>query len=212
MIAESVTGAILAGGPNTGMSGKQKALLKVSGEALIQRQIRIMREVCAEIIVITNTPKPFFELLDPSVRIITDYFPGCGPLGGMHAALYLARNPLVWMAGCDMPMLSAEAARRLLDRRTESCQSVVPIIRSQPLPLHAIYDKKCAEAAAKLLADGEKGLTAFLGHIKWLGISADNWTKEAGIGDFDYTIHNQVDYEHAHELLIALDEHIRMAE
>lgn len=212
MIAESITGAILAGGPNTGMFGKQKALLKVNGEALIQRQIRIMREVCTEIIVVTNTPKLFFDFLDPSIRIITDYFPGYGPLGGMHAALYLARNPSVWIAGCDMPMLSAEAAKRLLDCRTEVCQSVIPIIRSLPLPLHAIYDKRSAEAAAKLLADGEKGLNAFLGHIKWIGITADHWSKEAEIGDFDYTIHGQEDYEHAQELLAAYNEQIRMSE
>ncbi|WP_115993392.1 hypothetical protein [Cohnella lupini] len=31
-------------------------------------------------------------------------------------------------------------------------------------------------------------LAAFLGHIRWSGIKADNWTKEAEIGDFDYTM------------------------
>lgn len=201
MVAASVTGAILAGGPSTGMSGTHKALMSIGGETLIQRQVRIMREVCTEIIVVTNTPKPFFKLLDPSVRLITDYFPGYGPLGGMHAALQLARNPVVWIAGCDMPLLSAEAARRLLDSRTDLCQSVVPIVRAQPQPLHAVYDKRCSETAAKLLAAGEKSLEAFLGHIRWLGLPADSWTKEDGIGDFHYTINRQEDYEHLQEHL-----------
>ncbi|MBH5320305.1 molybdenum cofactor guanylyltransferase [Paenibacillus sp. GSMTC-2017] len=205
MISESITGAILAGGPNTGMSGQHKALLMVGGETLIQRQIRIMREVCTEIIVITNTPKPFFNLLDPSIRIITDYFPGHGPLGGIHAALYLAQSPSVWVVGCDMPLLSAEVAKRLLNSRTESCQSVVPIISSLPLPLHAIYDKRSAETASKLLADGEKGLSAFLESIKWLGIPVDNHSKDAGVYDFDYTFHNQDDFEYAQKILATHD-------
>jgi molybdopterin-guanine dinucleotide biosynthesis protein A len=197
----SITGAILAGGPNTGMGGTLKALLPVGGQALIERQIREMREICAEIIVVTNTPKPFFKVLDPSVRLITDYFPNSGPLGGMHAALYLARNPMVWVAGCDMPFLSAEAARRLADSFHASCQAVIPIVGSQPVALHGLYDKHCAETAARLLSAGEKGMEAFLRKIQWLGIQADAWLEEETIGEFSFTIHTQQDYEQAKERL-----------
>ncbi|MCD9020692.1 molybdenum cofactor guanylyltransferase [Cohnella silvisoli] len=201
MESSSITGAILVGGSNAGMAGTLKALLPLGGETLIERQIKTMREICKEIIVVTNTPKPFFEVLDPSVRIITDYFPGCGPLGGMHAALYLARNPSVWITACDMPFVSAEAARRLSDSRTEFCHAVIPLVHNRPLPLHGIYDKRCAEAAAELLSAGKKELEAFLGHIRWLGIPADSWAEEEAVGDFAFTIHGQEDYERAKKLL-----------
>jgi molybdopterin-guanine dinucleotide biosynthesis protein A len=183
------------------MSGELKALLRIDGEALITRQIRQMRQLCGEIIVVTNTPTPFFQLLDPSVRLITDFFPDCGPLGGMHAALHLTRNPLVWIVGSDMPFVSAEVARRLLGSKTPQADAVIPIVRNQPVPLHGIYDKRTAEHAAKLLAAGETGLEAFLGRIPWLALCADSWTEEDAVGPFCYTIHTKEDHQRACERL-----------
>jgi molybdopterin-guanine dinucleotide biosynthesis protein A len=202
MGSASVTGAILAGGPNSGMSGALKALLPINGERLITRQIREMRKLCGEIIVITNTPRAFFQVLDHQVRLITDYFPDCGPLGGMHAALHLARNSLVWVVGSDMPFASAEAARRLSESKTLLSQAVIPIIRNQPFPLHGIYHKRNAEVAATLLMAGEKGLDAFLGRVPWLGVPADSWMEEETIGDISFTIHRQEDYVRACEMTI----------
>ncbi|TJY41138.1 molybdenum cofactor guanylyltransferase [Cohnella pontilimi] len=195
MGSSSITGAILAGGPNSGMSGALKALLPIGGEPLIARQIREMRKICGEIIVVTNTPRPFFPVLDHQVRLITDYFPGCGPLGGFHAALHLARNPLVWVVGSDMPFISAEAARRLAEDKTQISEAAIPIIGKQPFPLHGVYDKRNADAAAKLLMAGDKRLDAFLGRIPWLGIPADGWTEEDNVGAFTFTIHKPEDYE-----------------
>ena len=51
-----LTGAILAGGDNRRMNGEAKALLTFGAEKLIQRQIRQMREICSEMIVVTNHP------------------------------------------------------------------------------------------------------------------------------------------------------------
>lgn len=201
MLAASVTGAILAGGPNTGMSGNPKAFMQIGDEVLIRRQIRIMRELCNEIIVVTNTPKPFFNVLDSSVRLITDYFPGGGPVAGMHAALHLARNRLVWIASCEMPFLSSEVARRLISGRNESCDAVIPIVRSRPVALHGVYDKSCAEEATKLLSARAADLKSFIGRIRWLGIGADGWTKDAGIGEFDCVIRDEADHAHVQQLL-----------
>lgn len=182
MFAQPITGAILAGGQHAGDSFRL-----FQGEPLIDRQIRIMRDLCREIIVVTDDPKPFLLALDSSVRLITDYYPACGPLGGMHAALHLARHPQVWIAGSDMPYLSSEAARRLASYRTVEVRSAVPIIGGSPVPLHGVYDKSCAEPAAKLLSEGVTSLEAFLGRIRWQGVPADDWTGEADIGDFTRT-------------------------
>lgn len=200
MAAVSVTGAILVGGPNAELSGTLKSLLPIGGEPLIQRQIREMRALCSEVIVVTNTPKPFYGVIDSSVRLITDFFPDCGPLGGIHAALHLARHKDVWIAGGNMPLLSAEAAKRLLSRRDDSCSAAVPIVRGRPLPLHALYDKKCAENAARMLSNGQTRLESFLEGIVWHAEPADEWMKEIGIGAFDSTIDGLDDYERVCEL------------
>lgn len=197
MSEATVTGALLCGGPNSKLSGIPKALLKLGDETLIDRQIRVMREICSEIIVVTDNPKLLIDHLDPSVRLITDYFMDCGPVGGIHAALHLARHPLVWIAGSDMPFLSAELARRLIGSRTEKSEAVIPLLRNEPIPLHGVYGKNGAEKVAKMLAAGETSKEKFLGRFHWLGIETDAWSKEPEIGEFDFVIRGEADVARA---------------
>jgi molybdopterin-guanine dinucleotide biosynthesis protein A len=203
MIAQPITGAILAGGHNRqGQSGAERSLLTIGDERIIERQIREMRELCQEIIVVTDKPKLFLDILDSSVRLITDYFGGAGPLGGMHAALRLARHPQVWIVGSGMPMLSAEAAARLANGRTPASRSVIPLIRGRPIALHGVYDKENAEAAGRLLALGEHRIDRFLGLIRWTGVETERWMEEEGIGDFAFVVRSDRDMEEARERIL----------
>ncbi|MFD2328479.1 molybdenum cofactor guanylyltransferase [Cohnella sp. GCM10020058] len=200
MSTTSVTGAILAGGTKAMFGGTLKALLPIQEEAMIVRQVREMRKLCKEIIVVTDTPKPFFDVLDSSVRIITDYYPGRGPLGGMHSALRLARNPLVWIVGSDMPFVSAEEARRLMTGFSDGVQAVIPIACERPVPLHGLYDSRCSETVAALLTAGGESLESLLGRVPWLGVP---WEGEAGQDTpaFSFEIRGEADYERAKSLL-----------
>lgn len=202
MSTTSVTGAILAGGKHASLAGTLKALLPLQEEAIVLRQVREMRKLCKEVIVVTDTPKPFFDVLDSSVRIITDYYPGRGPLGGMHSALRLARNPLVWIAGSDMPFVSADEARRLMTGLTDGVQAVIPIVRERPVPLHGLYDSRCSEAVAGLLTAGEESMQSLLGHLQWLGVPAEADLEQQGSHDFTFEIRDDSDYERANNLLV----------
>lgn len=200
MSTVSVTGAILAGGPKSLLGGTLKALLPLQEEAVIVRQVREMRKLCKEVIVVTDTPKPFFDVLDSSVRIITDFFPGRGPLGGMHSALRLARNPLVWIVGSDMPFVSAEEARRLMTGLSDGVQAVIPIVGERPVPLHGLYDSRCSESVAALLTAGGESMESLLGRVPWLGVPAESDAGENASG-FSFEIRCESDYERARSLL-----------
>lgn len=99
-----LTGVILAGGKSRRMGGAHKALLPFHNEMLIHRQIRHLKQLCAEIILVTNEPQAFTSLIDNSIRIITDIYPDTGPLGGMHATFSLSQAKYhdIWLVGCDM--------------------------------------------------------------------------------------------------------------
>ena len=125
-----LTGVILAGGANRRMKGESKALLPFGGQPLVVRQVDRMRILCDEVIVVTNDPRPYLPILDRSVRIITDFFAGHGPLGGMHAALSLAKHTSVWVVGCDMPFVSSKAAELLWNRKRDGFEAVVPLWRA----------------------------------------------------------------------------------
>lgn len=195
-----ITGAILAGGENRRMEGKVKALLPFQGQLMIERQVARLREICDEIIVVTNQPSLFLPVLDRSVRIITDYFPSKGPLSGMHAALSLARNPDVWIVGCDMPFLSAEAAKELVEMKMSlKCDAVVPVIDGKTHPLHGVYSKGCADAVSALLLSGEYRVMEMLRMIYWHE-APESFFLERDIDlGFVTNVNNKLDYERALE-------------
>lgn len=51
----------------------------------------------------------------PMRTIRRDLVPRCGPLGGIYTALKTTRAPAVLFLACDMPFISAELMRRLLN-------------------------------------------------------------------------------------------------
>ncbi|MFK7696532.1 molybdenum cofactor guanylyltransferase [Paenibacillus sp. HJGM_3] len=162
-----MTGVILAGGFDRRMEGQIKGLLHFGDELLIVRQLRLMKPVCNELIVVTNEPKPYFRLLDTEIRIITDFVPNRGPLGGMYAGLSLARNRDVWIVGCHMPFLSAQAAELLQTKKHEGFDAALPWVQGRVYPLHGVYDRSCAEAVWRLLQSGDPAVSRVLKEISW---------------------------------------------
>lgn len=176
-----LTGIILAGGQNRRMGGQHKALLTFNGEPLISRQVRLMKSVCSELIVVTNDPKRFLPVVDRSVRIITDFYPGKGPLSGMHAAFSLAKHKLAWVVGCDMPFVSAAAALQLVEEIERSCiDAAVPCLEGRLHPLHAVYRTSCAASIAELLDAETYRVTELLSRIRCKPID-ENAFAERGI-------------------------------
>jgi molybdenum cofactor guanylyltransferase len=193
----SLSGVILAGGQSRRMGGSPKALLTVHHEKMVERQIRTLKQLCSEVILVTNEPKTYLPFIDPDVRIITDYFPGQGPLAGMHAGLSLARHDDVWIVGCDMPYLSEHAAMLMLSRKRErSSDAVVPSIGGRIHPLHGIYDKRCADPIASMLNREQRRVNALLDYIAYEAVT--EWTFERwGIDTrFVFNMNTPEEYEH----------------
>lgn len=194
-----LTGLILAGGPNTRMNGDPKALLPFGGEALIERQIKIMRETCQEVIVVTRDPAPLLRLLNKDVRIITDYFFGKGPLAGMHAGFSLAKHDHIWVVGCEMPFLSIKAAELLLESMEQGYDAALPYVNGSLYPLHAVYDKACAGPIAALLEKEEARLSELLKSLRCRGIPESVFVDRGVNPRFIASIDTCEDYQQALE-------------
>ncbi len=157
-----LTGLILADVPCQNMGEGLISLLPFGRDTIIQNQIREMNKICNEIIVVTKEPKPFYAILDLSVRMITAYFPDKGPLSSMYAGFSLSQNSDIWVVSSEMPSLSAQAARLLCGKKAEGFEAVIPKVNEVLFPYHGIYDRSCAMKAFALLNRGEFSVEALL--------------------------------------------------
>jgi molybdopterin-guanine dinucleotide biosynthesis protein A len=160
-----VTGVILAGGQSQRM-GKDKAFLEVAGQRIIDRTVRLFQQIFPHVMVITNTPVEYVYL---GVRIATDLLPGCGALGGLHTALFLAESSHVFIAACDMPMVSLKVVEYLTGRGPR-WDVVVPEIDGMLEPLHAVYSRRCLKPIEQILGHGGRKIVEFYPRVRVLRV------------------------------------------
>lgn len=119
-IMRDLMGAILAGGLSTRM-GRDKSTLRLKadqgGERMLDRVASAMRTVCNDVVIVGSKSTIDVESSPRAMPFIVDLRPHAGPLGGIEALLAsnLAREYLV--CPCDVPCITPEALRLLLQHR-----------------------------------------------------------------------------------------------
>ncbi|NQX45514.1 molybdenum cofactor guanylyltransferase [Paenibacillus tritici] len=196
-----LTGIILAGGRNSRMEGRNKALLTYHGEPFIVRQVREMRTVCSAVMVVTNDSSPYQSLLPSDILYLPDVYAGHGPLSGFHAAFARVETDYSWVVGCDSPNISAPAAAWMLTRLEEGgYDAVLPVIDGRHQMLHGVY--RTRPVLPRIIAGLEAGqyrLAGLLDSIYWLGVDQDEL---AGAG-FEAECAADVDTPGQYEQLLA---------
>lgn len=153
-----VSAVILAGGKASRMGGINKALLKIQGTSIIEREITILEPIFSEIIIITNSPEYYEFLAKP---IFKDLVPGKGSLGGIFTGLTFAKDPYCFFVPCDMPFLNKDIINAILSN-IDKHDVVVPRINGHLEPIHAVYSKRCLPIIERLIAsDNLKILSLF---------------------------------------------------
>jgi molybdenum cofactor guanylyltransferase len=150
-----VTAFILAGGKSTRM-GTDKAFVMLEGRTLLARMLELARSVCADVKIVGDSAK--FAAFAP---VVEDVFPGCGPLGGIHAALRSSQTELNLMLAVDMPFVSAPFLEFLIGRARDSSATVT--VARMPegwQPLSAIYRRAFVDSAEKALREGRYKIDA----------------------------------------------------
>ena len=98
------------------------------------------------------------------VVFVTDSLPGCGPLGGIHAALRVVKTPMAFVCGCDMPSLSGPLID-LMARRARRERLFVPMRAGRPEPLHAFYPVSCLPEVERALKQGIRTMRDFFERV-----------------------------------------------
>jgi molybdopterin-guanine dinucleotide biosynthesis protein A len=161
-LSDHVAGVILAGGRNSRMGGRDKAFLRIDGETVFGRTLRLLRGCFSEVVVVSNTPDKYAGF---AVEVVSDELPSLGPLGGIHAGLGRIRAPYAFVTACDMPFLHVEPIRFLVSR-LDGQEAIVPSWDGDIEPLHAIYAKSLRPRIAEAAAHGARAIRDFLPRVR----------------------------------------------
>ncbi len=153
--------AILAGGRATRFGGRDKSALVVDGRTILDRQIAELSSLTTDLLIVGG------HLGHASARTVADLVPGCGPLGGLHAALSEARGDAVAVIACDMPYVTAPFVAYLLSLLHETgADIVVPRTERGYHPLCAVYARACREPVAARLAERRLKMTDVVADVR----------------------------------------------
>jgi molybdopterin-guanine dinucleotide biosynthesis protein A len=159
--------AILAGGLATRFGGRDKSALVVDGRTILDRQIAELSLVTTDVLIVGG------RLRHASARAVTDRVPGCGPLGGLHAALIEARGDAVAVVACDMPYVTAPFVEYLLSLAGEA-DIVVPLTERGYHPLCAVYSRACLDQVAVRLAERRLKMLELVADMRTRVVTAED--------------------------------------
>jgi molybdopterin-guanine dinucleotide biosynthesis protein A len=163
-----LVGAVLVGGKSRRF-GRNKALEEFQGERLIDRQVRMLRSLFPEVLVIANRVE---EYLDLDVTIVGDIIPGKGPLGGIYTGLIFAQGASVFVTACDMPFVQATVVEHMV-RLAGDHDVVIPEKEVGLEPLHAVYSCRCLPHIKGMLDRGELQVTRFFPAVRVCRLSEE---------------------------------------
>jgi molybdopterin-guanine dinucleotide biosynthesis protein A len=158
------TGVILAGGLATRYGGEPKGLLSVGGRRVIDRVRDALAAATDELLLIANDPSAGDWL--PGVRVAADVRPGCGGLGGIHAALVHAGGPALVVAW-DMPFVPPALLHELRSLGTAADVAAPESGSRRGLePLCAYYAGACLEPIERRLDAGDRRVIGFYDDVR----------------------------------------------
>ena len=171
----AASGIVLAGG-RSARFGRDKLAESIDGRPLLHHAVEAVAAVATDVIVVA--PPDVEPPLPDGVRLVHDEAPFEGPLAGCMTGLIAAREPLVVVAGGDMPSLdpavlgSCSSARS--SRRSADAALLEHRGRRQQLPF-AVRTGAGTDAAQRLLAQGERRLGALTDRLTVRVLAEEEW-------------------------------------
>jgi molybdopterin-guanine dinucleotide biosynthesis protein A len=152
-------GFVLTGGQSARM-GRDKALLPWRGRTLVECVAGEVQAACGNVALV-GAPERYLNL---NLPCLPERYPACGPLSGLEAALRLGGREWSLVVACDMPGLTADWLRTLVDRAVCSQAPAVAAtdFEGRLEPLCAVYHASLLAPVEEALAQGRHSIRKLL--------------------------------------------------
>ena len=149
---KNISAIILAGGKSSRMKFN-KEYIKIKDEFLVHKQIRELKTVFDEIIVVSDNLDHYKGL---DVHVVSDILSGNTPLIGLHAGLVHSSNEYSYIIACDMPFINFEFIKYLESLIGEP-DAYVSKYHNYIEPFNAIYSSNIVHSIEEFISTGNYG-------------------------------------------------------
>jgi molybdopterin-guanine dinucleotide biosynthesis protein A len=156
-------GAIILCGGKSSRMGRDKATLPFGPELMLERVVRLIREVVAlENMVVVAAPNQSLHNLPQGLSVARDAHQDRGPLEGLATGLRALadRVDAVYATGCDVPLLVPAFVDRMFQLLGDF-DIAVPFDGEHHHPLAAVY-RPTVLASIEMLLDSDRMRPRFL--------------------------------------------------
>lgn len=153
--AACVAKAVLLAGGKSRRMGRDKLSLPQSGTTVLKAAVDRFSQkfdVCISV----NDKNRYPDIAAPKIE---DIYQGCGPLGGLHAALAAFEGDGVFLAASDLPFSSPETALYMIELCADYDICITQDSEGRFEPLFGYYKKCVLKTAEELLKSGVYKMT-----------------------------------------------------
>ncbi len=192
------TGVILAGGKNSRLPGGKKAFRKVGDQMILEIIYELFSSLFKEVIIVVNEPKEFAGW---DMTLVTDIIPSKCALAGLHAGLFYATNPHVYVTACDTPFVKRSVVEYIVGSIKPGYDVTIPRTDDGLEPLYAAYSKECIPLIEKNLENGIYMIKKFFRKKKVLEIPVDKLKLLDPEMQFIFNVNTPKDLEKAKKII-----------
>ena len=123
-------------------------MLPFGDETLLERTVRIVREVVPEVLVVSREDQPRVG----DFRVVHDSSEGLGPLAGLIKGMEVMSGERAFLTSCDVPFLEPAYVSRLIEL-SQGHPIAVPLVDGYHMTTSAVYSRDVLPVAHKLMAE-----------------------------------------------------------
>ena len=181
------------------MGGRNKALLEVGGQPILQRVMAALEPLVDEHVILAN------DLVLAGVvpaRVVLDPDPHAGVLPALAAGLSAASGEVCLTVACDMPFVSRAMFEHLLHvLDSEDRDVVIPRTADYLEPMHAVYRRAPVLAAIRAaLGRGEHRMISYFDAVRVREIPEAEWRPFDPVGRAFFNVNTPEDLAEAERL------------